>query len=377
MTTPTSSEPSAAAPTASRRRSLAITAVAMILLFAALFGWRSLRNAAPAQGAPPPVTVAAMKVVQTDAPASLEAVGSMRAVREVMLAPEVAGRIVGVHFQAGQRVGAGAPLVQLYDAPERADRAAAAARASFARIQLARSSELAPTGAEPREILEQRRAELAQAGAAVSQLDARIAQKRIRAPFAGSIGIRRVNLGQYLNPGDTVATLTDLDQLYVDFNLPQQELGRLSVGQTVRITSDSWPGRSFTARINAIEPRIGEDTRNVVIQAVLANPGHVLRPGMYVTAALDLPVEHGVLIVPVTAIQTSASGDSITVIRGPRASAGGKAEMVSVTTGRRIGNTVVITRGLKAGDVIVTEGQIRVQPGAEVRVSRTVQAGAR
>lgn len=377
MTTPTSSEPSAAAPAASRRRSIAITVVAMILLFAALFGWRSLRDAAPAQGAPPPVTVAAMTVVQTDAPASLEAVGSMRAVREVMLAPEVAGRIVGVHFQAGQRVGAGAPLVQLYDAPERADRAAAAARANFARIQLARSSELAPTGAEPREILEQRRAELAQAGAAVSQLDARIAQKRIRAPFAGSIGIRRVNLGQYLNPGDTVATLTDLDQLYVDFNLPQQELGRLSVGQTVRVTSDSWPGRSFTARVNAIEPRIGEDTRNVVVQAVLANPGHVLRPGMYVTAALDLPVEHGVLIVPVTAIQTSASGDSVTVIRGPRARAGGKAEMVSVTTGRRIGNSVIVTRGLKAGDVIVTEGQIRVQPGAEVRVSRTVPAGAR
>ena len=175
---------------------------------------------------------------------------------------------------------------RLYDAPERADRAAAAARANFARIQLARSSELAPTGAEPREILEQRRAELAQAGAAVSQLDARIAQKRIRAPFAGSIGIRRVNLGQYLNPGDTVATLTDLDQLYVDFNLPQQELGRLSVGQTVRVTSDSWPGRSFTARVNAIEPRIGEDTRNVVVQAVLANPGHVLRPGMYVTCLL-------------------------------------------------------------------------------------------
>src|SRR3546814_2895618 len=162
--------------------------------------------------APPAVAGIATSVKPTDVPATLEAVGSVRAVREVMLAPEVAGRVVGIKVEAGSRVGAGALLVQLYDTPERADRRAAKARADFAGVQLARSQELAPTGAEPRELLQQRRAERDQAIAEVQQFDARITQKQIRAPFAGELGIRRVNLGQYLNPGDPVATLTALDR---------------------------------------------------------------------------------------------------------------------------------------------------------------------
>lgn len=358
-------------------RPLLIALVAVLLLFALLYGWRTARSAAAPQGAPPPVPVAAIAVEPTEVPAALEAVGSLRAVREVMLAPEVAGRIVAIRFEAGMRVGAGAPLVQLYDAPERADRSAARARADFAGVQLARSQELAPSGAEPRELLQQRRAERDQAVASVQQFDARIAQKQVRAPFAGVLGVRRVNPGQYLNPGDPIATLTALDALYVDFALPQQELARLHVGATVNVTVDAWPGRVFAARVNAIEPRIGADTRNVSVQAMLSNRDGALRPGMSVTAALALPPEQGALVVPATAIQTSASGDSVTVIRGPDARRKGKAEAVSVTTGRRIGNRVIVTRGLKPGDVVVTEGQLRVQPGADVVVAPARPAGAR
>lgn len=367
-------------PTPSRGRgvrTLVIAALAVMLLFGALYAWRAARTAAPAQAAPPPTAVAAALVVPTDLPAALEAVGTLRAVREVDLSPEVAGRVVAIRFVAGAQVGAGALLVQLYDAPERADRQAAQAKASFAGVQVARSQELAPSGAEPRELLEQRRAERAQAVAEVAQYDARIAQKQVRAPFAGEIGIRKVNLGQYLNPGDVIATLTALDQLYVDFAVPQQELARLKVGAPVRLAADAWPGRVFTARVNAIEPRIGEDTRNVTVQAIIANPDRALRPGMYVNAALDLPAQQGALVVPTTAIQTSASGDSVTVIRGADARKGGKAEIVPVATGRRVGDRVVVTRGLKPGDVVVTEGQIRVQPGAEVRVTRLVAGGGR
>ncbi|QNQ10285.1 efflux RND transporter periplasmic adaptor subunit [Sphingomonas alpina] len=352
----------------SRIRPLILAAAVIVLLFGGLYAWKAARSAAPAQGAPPATPVAAMVVQPGDVPAALEAVGSLRAVREVMLAPEVSGRVVALRVTAGATVGQGALLVQLYDAPERADRAAAIARANFASIQLARSQELAPTGAEPRELLQQRRAELDQARAAVQQIDARITQKQVRAPFSGQIGIRRANLGQYLNPGDGIATLTSLDQLYVDFTVPQQELSRLPVGGVVRVTSDAWPGRSFTARVNAIEPRIGEDTRNVTVQAVMPNPDRALRPGMYVTASLDLPAQSGALVVPVSAIQTSASGDSVTVVRGPKARSEGKAEPVSVTTGRRFGDSVIVTSGLKPGDVVVTEGQIRVQPGAQVRI---------
>jgi len=356
---------------------VAIAAVLIVILFGALYAWRTIRAAAPPHAAPPPVAVAAMVVAPADVPATLEAVGSLHAVREVMLAPETAGRVVAIHFEAGARVPAGAPLIDLYQAPERADRAAAQARADFARLQLARSRTLASSGAEPRELLEQRRAELDQAVAAVRQLDARIAQKRISAPFAGDLGIRRVNLGQYLNPGDPVATLTSLDPLYVDFTVPQQELARLRVGGIVQVMADAWPGRTFTARVNAIEPKVSEDTRNVAVQALLANPDRALRPGMYVTAALDLPAQRGALVVPATAIRTSASGDSITLIRGRDARRGGKAETVAVTTGRRFGDRVVVTQGLKPGDVVVTEGQLRVQPGTEARVTRIVAAGGR
>ena len=351
------------------RKAVILTMIAVLALFAALYAWRAVRSAAPPQGAPPPTVVAAMTVQPQDVPSTLEAVGSLRAVREVMLAPEVAGRVTAIRFDAGSRVGAGALLVQLFDAPERADRRAAQSRASFAALQVARSESLASSGAEPRELLQQRRAEREQAQASVAQFDARIQQKQIRAPFAGELGIRRINPGQYLNPGDPVATLTALDRLYVDFALPQQELARVQVGAPVTLTSDAWPGRRFTARVNAVEPRIGADTRNLSVQAILANPDRALRPGMYVTAALGLPAERGAILLPLTAIQTSASGDSVIAVRGARGNAPGKAEFLPVTTGRRIGDRVIVTSGVKAGDVVVTEGQLRVQPGAPVTVA--------
>ncbi|MGJ8479978.1 efflux RND transporter periplasmic adaptor subunit [Sphingobium yanoikuyae] len=371
-------EPSRAAPRLIRpTRTMLLTIVLLFVLLGTLYLWRGWRASQAQAWQPQAVPVAAMVVQSRDIPAALEAVGSLRAVREVTLSPEIAGRVSAIHFEAGQPVGAGALLVQLFDGPERADHRAAQAKAAFAGIQVARSQELAPTGAEPRETLEQRRADRDQAAAAVQQIDARLVQKQVRAPFAGILGIRQVNLGQYLNPGDAVATLTALDSLFVDFALPQQELSRLKPGATVIVTSDAWPGRRFTAKVNAIEPKIGADTRNVSVQALLGNGDRALRPGMYVTAALELPVQQGALLVPATAIQTSAQGDSIIVIRGSNARVGGKAEIVPVQTGRRVGNDVVVTRGLRAGDVIVTEGQLRVQPGAEVKVAAPTIKGGR
>ena len=368
-------EPSRAAPRLIRpTRTMLLTIVLLFVLLGTLYLWRGWRASQAQAWQPQAVSVAAMVVQSRDIPAALEAVGSLHAVREVTLSPEIAGRVSAIHFEAGQPVGAGALLVQLFDGPERADHRAAQAKAAFAGLQVARSQELAPTGAEPRETLEQRRADRDQAAAAVQQIDARLVQKQVRAPFAGILGIRQVNLGQYLNPGDAVATLTALDSLFVDFALPQQELSRLKPGATVIVTSDAWPGRRFTAKVNAIEPKIGADTRNVSVQALLPNVDRALRPGMYVTAALELPAQQGALLVPATAIQTSAQGDSVIVIRGSNARVGGKAEIVPVQTGRRVGNDVVVTRGLNAGDVIVTEGQLRVQPGAEVKVAGAIPA---
>ena len=349
-----------------------IVLVGFVALCVAVSAWRAVRTApAPAaQDAPVPVT--AMVVRAARVPMSLEAIGTLRAVREVMLTPEIAGRVVAIHFEAGARVGAADPLVDLYQAPEEADRAAALAQAHFANIQLDRSRKLAPSSVEPRQVLEQHEAELEQAEAAVRQLDARITQHHIRAPFAGQLGIRRVNPGQYLNAGDPIATLTDLDQLYVDFNLPQQELPQIRVGATVQVKTDAWPGRSFEGRVNALEPKVEEQTRNVSVEALLQNREHALHPGMYVTAILDLPPQDDVLVIPQTAIQTSAIGDTVVVVRGTNPSASGEAATISVNTGRRVGDGVVVSRGLEAGDIVITEGQIRVHSGSSVRVERMI-----
>lgn len=358
-------------------RAILVTVLTLAVVLGGLFFWRILKAGQAQEWHQASLPVAAMQLEPRDVPLSLEAIGTLRAVREVELSAEVAGRVSAIRFDSGAEVGAGALLVQLFDGPERADREAAQARAAFARMQVARSEELGPSGAEPRERLEQRRAERDQALAAVRQLNARLVQKQVRAPFAGQIGIRRVNPGQYLNPGDPIATLTDLTRLYVEFALPQQNLGMIRPGATVTVASDAYPQRTFTARVNAVEPRIGEDTRNITVQAILPNPDRSLRPGMYVTASLMLPPQPGALVVPATAIRTSAQGDSVIVIRGKDARKGGKAEFVPVGTGRRIGNNVVIEQGLKPGDVVVTEGQLRVQSGAEVTVARSARAGGR
>ena len=352
-------------------RPVLLTVLVLAVVLGGLFLWRTLRSAPDQNSSNAPLSVAAMVVQARDAPDSLESVGTVRAVQQVTLSPEVAGRVSQIRFEAGQHVSKGALLVQLFDGPERADRQAAMAKAAFAKVQLERSEKLAPTGAESREVLEQNRSQYAQALAAVHQIDARIVQKQVRAPFSGTIGIRKADLGQYLNPGDAVATLTALDRLFVDFSLPQQKFGQLKRGARVTVTSDAWPERRFTARVSAIEPQVGEDTRNIALRATMANPGQALRPGMYVTASLVLPAQPGALIVPATAIQTSAHGGSVIVIRGKNASKGGTAAVVPVRTGRRIGDNVVVTKGLKAGDVIVTEGQLRVRPGAEVTVAQS------
>jgi len=365
QTAPAEGTSSAAAPrpTGARLGGLVVVLAVVAILFAGLFGWRHARTAPPPHGAPPPTLVTAVTVQPQEAPARLEAVGALQAVHQVTLAPETAGRITEIHFEGGARVAAGTVLIQLDDRPERADRAAAQARAELAQVQLARSQKLAPTGFEPRVTTDQRRADYNAAAAAVHQLDARIAQKQVRAPFAGELGLRRVNPGQYLNPGDPVATLTALDTLFVNFTVPQQEFAKLHVGGPVEVVSDAFPGRTFAAKVNAIEPQVAGDTRNVSVQATMANPGQVLRPGMYITARLVLPPQTDVLLVPTTAIQTSASGDSLIVVRN------NKATPVPVQTGRRIGDRVVIASGLRPGDVVVTNGQLRVQPGATVKVA--------
>jgi multidrug efflux system membrane fusion protein len=349
-------------------RGLVFVLLAIVILFGGLAVWKRARTMPAPQGGPPPVAVSAMRVEPQTVPVSLQSVGALQAVRQVTLAPQVSGRVVAIRFEGGARVGPGAVLVQLDDAPERADRAAAAAKVTYAKLMLERSKSLQPKGFDPKMLLDQRQSDYDQAVATVRQLDAHITQMAVRAPFAGELGLRKVNLGQYLNPGDPIATLTALDQLFVNFTLPQQELGKVRLGGPVEVIADAFPGRVFNARVNAVEPVVGTDTRNISVQAIMANPDGALRPGMYVTARLVLPPQTGALTVPTTAIATSAAGDSVMVIHGRDALRGGTAQPTPVQTGRRVGDRVVVAAGLQPGDVVITDGQLRVQPGAKVTV---------
>jgi membrane fusion protein, multidrug efflux system len=181
------------------------------------------------------------------------------------------------------------------------------------------------------------------------------------------IGLRRVNLGQYLNPGDAIATLTDLDVLYANFTVPQKALSRVALGQTVRVTADAYPGRTFEGRVTAIEPQVGDETRNITVQATVANSGQLLRPGMYIDAHLALPGRDAVISVPDTAVQTSQAGDTVVVVEQRDGRGVGVARVRQVRTGARERGRIVIDDGLRAGDVVVTTGQLRVAPGAKVQ----------
>lgn len=207
-------------------------------------------------------------------------------------------------------------------------------------------------------------------------MDARIQQKAIRAPFTGQLGIRRINPGQYLNAGDAIATLTQLDPLYINFTLPQPDLSKLTPGAPVQVTLDAAPGQVFDAKVSAIEPRIDGGTRNVAVQALLPHAGRLLKPGMYATVRLTLPATADAIVLPLTAIQTSASGDRVVVVQGADAQGIDKAVAVPVVTGRRLGEDVVVTQGIKSGDIVVTAGQNRVPPGVTVKMSTTPPSAA-
>ena len=352
-------------------RPLALTVVALAAVFGSFVLWRHARDASAREAPPaaPPLTVAATVARAGMEPITLDAIGTLAALRQVTLAPEVAGRVTAIDFEPGTAVAEGARLVQLYDEPERARLASLQARAAYAKTQLERSQTLVPMGAESRRALDEHRFDFAAATADARQVQAVIAQKTVRAPFSGEIGLRRVNVGQYLNAGDPIATLTDLDTLYVNFAVPQKHLGQLRPGASVRISTDAFPARLFDARVTAIEPHVGERTRNVSAQATLSNPDHLLRPGMYAQVRLELPPQHDVLAIPDTAVQTSQDGETVAVVEQTDRDGVGTVAIRRVQTGARRDDRVAVLDGLHQGDVVVTSGQLRVAPGMRVKIA--------
>lgn len=305
-------------------------------------------------------------------PQFVRGIGVLSAVRQVTIAPVVAGRITEIEFESGARVQTGDLLIQIDDAPEQGDLAYYRAQAKLAAQNLSRSRQLLAQSYTAKATLDQDQAQLEQAQASIEKTQALIDEKHIRAPFSGVLGIRQVNLGQYVSPGASIVTLTDLSQLYVDFTLPEKTRSQVAVGQHVQLSVDAYPDRTFDARVTTIEPQIDPGTHTIKLQGTLANPGERLQPGMFAMAAVELPPQPNVITVPETAVAYSLYGDTVYVVRETPTSDGQKKLTVSrkvVRTGQRFNGRVTILKGLEAGDRVVVSGQLRLFDGAPVKLS--------
>src|SRR5262252_2282279 len=353
-----------------------IIALLLALVLGGLYGFNRFREQAIATyfatNKPPPAQISAVEVKTETVPRFANGIGSVTAVHQVTINPEVGGRVTKIFFEAGAVVKASDPLVQLNDAPERGDLASYEAQARLAEIEVGRSSQLAQREFASRETLDQRRSQLDQARAMILKTEALIAQKLIRAPFAGKLGVRQIEVGQYLTPGAPIVTLTDLSMLYVNFTLPGRQRPEIKAGQQVAVRSDAFPGRAFDAKITTIEPQISADTRTMMVQATMQNPDDALLPGMFVDAQVVLPPQPDMLVLPATAVEYTLYGDSVFVIRDDGKDANGqpilKAVRTPVKTGARWGENVAILAGLKPGERVVSAGQVKVQNGAQVKI---------
>ncbi|OAE53570.1 efflux transporter periplasmic adaptor subunit [Achromobacter xylosoxidans] len=352
----------------SRAWAVVVLATAAVLAVGAMY-WKS-KAAAPGGGwSMPPAKVAVAPAVQADFPVVLAGIGSLEATRQVMVASEVDGRVAQILFTPGEAVKAGQLLVQLNDAPEQGELARLQAQARNARALLDRTRRLVPLQAATREQLDQAVADHEQAAADVRRVQALIDQKRIKAPFDGVLGVRRVNLGQFARAGDPLVSLTDASSVYANLTLPEQALGVLRVGQPVAVTVDAHAGRVFPGKVTTVEPQVDPGTRTVRVQALLANPGGALSAGMYALGRIGLPDRPDVITVPETAVSYSAYGDSVYVVTPPEAAAAAPTvRQAYVKTGERLRGRVVVTEGLKAGDRVVTSGQLRLHNGAAVEI---------
>ena len=320
--------------------------------------------------APIDVTIAVAK--SETLPNLIQAVGSLAAVHQVNVTSDTNGRITDIMFEAGSRVKKGTPLIQLFDAPDQADLSSYRAQARAAQLALDRAKQLAERQFGPQATVDQTQATYDQAVAGIARTEAVISQKLVRAPFDGQLGVRQVNLGQYLTAGTEVVSLTDLSNLFVNFTVTEKDSSELKVGQTVRVTADAYPGRTFDGKITTIEPQISTDTRNIRVQALIANPDDILRPGMFTTATVVLPEKPPVVTLPETSVDFTLYGDSAFVIKDKKGDDGKTslvAERTFVRTGQRYNGLVQIVSGVNPGDRVVAVGQLKLQSGAAVTIS--------
>src|SRR5882762_46268 len=353
-----------------------IVGLLLAVLVGGLVGFNAFRTKMITQffanNKPPPSAVTIAEAKSEVIPNLLTAVGDLAAVHQVNVTSDVNGRITDILFQAGASVKSGTPLLQLFDGPDQGDLASFKAQATMAQLSLERARQLAARQFGPQATVDQAQSAFDQANAGIAKTQAIISQKLVRAPFDGELGVRKVEVGQYLTAGTQIVSLTDLSVLYANFTIPEKDSGQLKVGQIVRIKVDAYPGQTFEGKITTIEPQISTDTRNIRVQATIANPDRILKPGMFVTTTVVLPDKPPVITVPETAVDYTLYGDSVFLITEKKED-DGKTSLTVVRTfvraGNRLHGRVVITNGLKPSDRVVAVGQLKLQSGAAVAIS--------
>lgn len=357
-----------------------LTTVGIIVIAGFLIGTKLLQfkamGAAYAHMTQPPETVTAAPVREESWQNTVTATGSVAAVQGVTIGAEVAGKVAQIAFEPGAKVKAGDLLVKLDTSTEEAQLEAAQASAQLAQANANRARELAGKQTISQAELDAAEAQSKQAAAQADQIRAVIAKKSIRAPFAGRLGLRLVNLGQILKDGDPITTLQTLDPVYVNFGLPQQNLPVLTSGTPVNVTTDAAPAQVFEGKINAISPEIDTSTRNVRVQATVANKGEKLRAGMFANVEVVLPQANQVLAIPATAVLYAPYGDSVFVIDENKDEKTGEVQKVLrqqfIRTGATRGDFVAVTSGLKAGETVVTSGVFKLRAGLPVVVDNAL-----
>ncbi|WP_028536548.1 efflux RND transporter periplasmic adaptor subunit [Paludibacterium yongneupense] len=337
---------------------------------------KKLMAAAPKPGAQ---TVTATVVKGLEWQPQLVSVGTLTAVHGVDISSEVAGQVRSVDFKSGQDVKAGAVLLQLNADSDIAQLHSLQAAAELSATTLKRDqAQLAVQGVSQAQV-DSDTADLKSKNALVAQQAALVAKKTIHAPFSGRLGITTVNPGQYLNPGDKIVTLQAIDPIYVDFYLPQRKVGELSVGQTVSARSDSFAGLVFSGKISAISPKVDPSTRNVQVEATVANPKRQLLPGMFANASVDVGSKQRYLTLPQTAVTYNPYGSTVFVVKPSKADpktgavdGGLEVQQVFVVTGETRGDQVAIVKGLQEGQQVVTSGQIKLKNGTPVVIDNSV-----
>jgi len=330
-------------------------------------------------GPPPAAVTSVIAATQTWQPV-LSVVGSMRAVNGVLVSTDLAGIVSQIAFESGRELKKGDLLVKLDTQQEEAQLHSAQARRELARISLEREKDLVAKNAVAQSDYDAAESEFQQADAAVEEAQAMIARKTITAPFDGLAGIRQVDLGQYLEVGAPIAPLQSLDPIYVQFSIPQQSFDQVALGKEVRVRADGIDGRAFEGQITAIDSRVDEATRNVTIQATVANPDHKLRPGMYVNVDVLLPEQPGVVAIPATAIDYAPYGDSVFIVKdaaepGPDGTRGKEVLQQFVKLGASRGDQVAVLSGVKPGDEVVTSGLFKLRNHAPVMINNSIKPG--